>query len=353
MNYNDQNLVFDNEYYYSLYPDVAKAVKDSTFLDGEEHFLKHGQREGRKYQYRDKTKEAIEEQNPGWSGHLTLNGYVEPVRNQFVNMVDVPTEFRQVQDIEYPKGNKQPFEQYFCDKFKEIKPNTFRIYLPIFWTSYYVNNKYGQDASALKYLQTYLDTLDKTKKYFTIIQYDDGILNDISGLDILVYSMGCKKPGYYPLPLISQPLNNNPLPEYEKTIDFSFFGADTHPIRKQMVKAFGDSNVRLSDLSIDKYYDVLKKTRFALCPRGYGITSFRMFEAMALGCIPVYISNEFWEPFNLPFDYGIKLTPEQLPEAKKIILQADYNALKAKSKEVHEKYFVYSQCANAIIKTLT
>jgi hypothetical protein len=347
------DLIFDNEYYYSLYPDVAKAVKDRTFRDGEDHFKQHGEREGRKHRMRDHAKEAIEAQNPGWSKHLTLGEYVEPTRNMFVNMADVPMEFRQKQDPEYPNGNKEPFEQYFFRKFVELKPNTFRVYLPIFWTSYYVNNKYGSDESALKYLQTYLSTLDKSLKYFTILQYDDGILNDLSGLDILVYSMGCNKPGYYPLPLISQPLNNNPLPVYEKTIDFSFIGANTHPIRESLVKAHKSKYVNFNTLPISEYYDILKATKFALCPRGYGVASFRMYEAMALGCVPVYISDKFWEPFNLPFDYGIKISLERINDIPQILQKHDFEALRIKSKQVYEKYFVYSQCANAIIKTLT
>jgi hypothetical protein len=56
-------------------------------------------------------------------------------------------------------------------------------------------------------LQRFIDKLPKEKKYYTIVQYDDGILNDISGLDIIVYSMGCKKPGYYPIPLLSEKEN--------------------------------------------------------------------------------------------------------------------------------------------------
>ena len=38
---------FDNPAYLSMYPDVAAAVASGAFKDGEEHFLAHGQREGR------------------------------------------------------------------------------------------------------------------------------------------------------------------------------------------------------------------------------------------------------------------------------------------------------------------
>jgi hypothetical protein len=37
---------------------------------------------------------------------------------------------------------------------------------------------------------------------------------------------------------------------------------------------------------------------FALCPRGYGPTSFRLYEAMQMGCVPVYITDQAWLPFK-------------------------------------------------------
>jgi len=302
----------------------------------------------------ERIRNMIDKQNKGWSRHLTLypKNYVEPERTTTINMIETPNEFRTMH-FEYPHGNKTPFEHYFYQKFKEIKPATHRTYLPIFWTSYYVNNDYGQSEKAKKWLQQYIDSLDKTIQYFTIVQYDDGILNDLSGLDILVYSMGCKAPGYYPMPLISQPVNNNKQTESEKSIDYSFIGSNTHEIREQLIDELGNSDVMFAKIPIENYYNYLRKTKYALCPRGYGITSFRMAEAMAFGCVPVYISDEFWEPFNIPFDYGIKVRPHQIKQIPEIIKNADYPKLKARAREVYEKYFVYSSCFNAIIYTLT
>jgi hypothetical protein len=354
-----EEKIFDNDWYYEKYKDVANELKKGTvlFTDGEEHYHKYGKGEGRECHYQTRTKIAIEKTNPGWTKHLTLGDYKEETRNMFVNMVDVPLEFRQVQLIEYPKGNELPFEQYFYKKFLEIKPDTFRTYLPIFWTSYFVNNTVNKDKNSMLYLNTFLKSLDKKTKYFTIVQHDDGILANTEGLDILVYSMGCKKPGYYPIPLISQPLNNNnidPSSIKVKDIEYSFHGQDTHEIRKRLIKSLNNKHVQLKNLDIKEYYDILSRTKYALCPRGYGITSFRMFEAMAFGCVPVYISDDFWEPFNLAFtEYGIKIRPSQIDMIPEILATYDFNEMQAKCKQVYEKYFVYSQCFNGIVKTLT
>jgi hypothetical protein len=334
---------FDDEYYLNLYPDVEKAINKGLFNKAYDHYRDFGEKEGRKALF-----------------HLPLenkltNHVVSEIKKINTNLLIelVPEEFRPIQNIEYPEGNKIPFERYFTGKILELRPFTRRIYIPIHWTAYYVNHKYGTDKKAIIKLQTYIDSLDKDKQYFTIIQYDDGILNDVSSLDLLVYSMGCKKPGYYPIPLISQPLNNSPSEIENKPIAYSFSGLNNHPIRVDLIKALNNEYVCIKLLPIKKYYDILKKSVFALCPRGYGITSFRMFEAMHFGCIPVYISDDFWEPFNLPFtEYGIKILPEQIKDIPEILEKANIDELRRKGKEYYENYFVYSRCFDSIIKTL-
>ena len=105
-------------------------------------------------------------------------------------------------NVDYPPCNTTIFEEYFYNKFIENSEATDRIYIPIFWTSLYVNRSYGHGD--LSDIQNLLDNLDRNKKYFTIVQYDDNILNDLKDLDILIFAMG----GYgkykercYPIPL--------------------------------------------------------------------------------------------------------------------------------------------------------
>lgn len=351
-----EEIIFNEENYLIMYPDVARAVARGKFKTGYEHYLKYGKKEGRKFDLEGKLEDYIDKKNPNWSNHLTLKGYVEKPRIlNNINIVEVPEEFKQIQSVEYPKGNKIPFERYFEQCFNEERPETFRKYLPIHWTSYYVNNKYGKDKKALKRLQDFIDTLDKNDKYFTILQYDDKILNNINDLDILVYSMGNNTNGYYPIPLISQPLCSSPFDNnYSKYIEYSFVGANTHLIREQLVKELGESEfLNLKSIDYNEYIMMLKHSVFAICPRGYGVTSFRMFEAMAFGTIPVYVSDKFWEPFNIPFtEYGIKITPDQIKDIPKILKTVDVKKMQQKVEEYFKKYFVYSSCFENIIKTL-
>jgi hypothetical protein len=42
---------------------------------------------------------------------------------------------------------------------------------------------------------------------------------------------------------------------------------------------------------------------FALCPRGVGSTSYRFYEAMQLGVVPVLIADEDTRPFRKQIDW--------------------------------------------------
>jgi len=122
-----------------------------------------------------------------------------------------------------------------------------RTYLPIFWTSYYVNHNYGNDRRKIEELQSFIDSLDKSKKYFTLVQYDDGILNDLSKIDCKVFGMGG---GHwnYPLPLICQP---HPYSfTTHRDIFCNFMGSLTHPIRKNLLPHIKKAGYLVNTFSI-------------------------------------------------------------------------------------------------------
>jgi hypothetical protein len=50
---------------------------------------------------------------------------------------------------------------------------------------------------------------------------------------------------------------------------------------------------------VDEYANVLADTKFALCPRGRGASSMRLFEAMRVGCVPVVLADA-WVPPSGP-----------------------------------------------------
>jgi hypothetical protein len=61
-------------------------------------------------------------------------------------------------------------------------------------------------------------------------------------------------------------------------------------------------NVSKDDLK--KFVDITKRSIFSLCPRGYGRTSFRLYECIQLGSIPVYVFDDKWLPFENSVDWS-------------------------------------------------
>lgn len=272
-----------------------------------------------------------------------------------VGIVNVPSYFRPKAMFQYPPDNEIDFERWYFDNFRKENIRS-RIYLPIMWTAYLVKNNYGKSIRALKKLQEFINTLDTTKKYYTIVQYDDGPVVDLSGIDIKVYSMS-GKPMDYPLPLISMPHH------YEFDIDrdifASFVGRKTHPIRSKMMEALNGKReyyISSNQHSLHDYCKILSRSVFGLCPRGYGINSFRVQECLQYGAIPVIISDELFYPHGVQsYHYGVLVQPKdisKLDESLKNISNQLVEELQSQTQYIYESFFTYKQTKKLILSSL-
>lgn len=249
-------------------------------------------------------------------------------------LVQVPKQLLPNQNSRYPSDNAHTFERWFMDMYRAPDART-RLYLPIQWTALYCNGRYGQDKSVIQNVQAFLKTLDTSKKYYTIVQYDDGILNDLTGLDIKVLGMSGGHVDY-PLPLLCMPHTTVQL---ANDLVANFVGNNTHPIRAEMMKELkGRPRYYLSNVHhpLPDYCQYIARSLFTLAPRGYGPTSFRIMEAIHAGSVPVYISDKHLLPFNLPFNYGLLLQPGD--DIGTAIATADYPVLKANLKKVMDLF---------------
>jgi hypothetical protein len=101
---------------------------------------------------------------------------------------------------------------------------------------------------------------------------------------------------------------------HDRDLLFSFVGASTHPVREQV---FGlqhpDGLVERTegyvfwsqdheDARRKAFRSAMGRSQFALCPRGHGTSSFRLYEAMAAGVAPVIVADEWVPPAGLPWD---------------------------------------------------
>lgn len=254
--------------------------------------------------------------------------------------------------VAYPPNNAIIFEEWFSENYSGCQ--TDRELIPAWFTSFWVNNNYGNDLRMKQEMQEFVDGLDRGKKWFCITQYDDSVLIDFKDLDVFRFEMS--KPIGVGMPLLCQP---NPYKFYtDKKWIANFVGSKTHPIRDSAEKLMGNNGYYISfeHHSIETYCRILHESMFTLCYRGYGLNSFRCVEAMQYGSIPVYISDQHINPFDLDFnEYGVLVNESDKDNIHEILTSLSPIEIINKQdrlKEVYESNYTYEGAKNQIIKHL-
>lgn len=265
----------------------------------------------------------------------------------------VPLQFKPKQINLYPEDNKFEFEWWLKEN---LKPGELigkeRTYLPIMWTAYWCNNGYGKKDKQKLALQGFIDNLPRDRKYFSIVQYDDGPMVDFKDLDIKIFGMSGGRIDY-PIPLLCCP-HKYEFPHAKKDIFCSFVGSDTHPIRRELVKEFEgkkDCYVTFKKLPLKEYCEVLARSVFALSPRGYGFSSFRICESIHYSAIPVYVSDSFVLPYNELFA-GVDVDRKNIQglhsELKRLNPEAYYDLFI----DCNRKKYTYAGCKQKIMENI-
>ena len=179
-------------------------------------------------------------------------------------------------------------------------------FLPIFWTRYWVQNKYGKEG--MDQMRAELDRLKlDEEKLFTVCQYDDGPSVDLFFGKGLFLASRQTELGE-DIPLLATPLPKMIQTRKPKRILLSFSGrTSTHEIRTKMMEELGNlPSVKISNQNISTraYYQALISSYIALAPRGYGGSSFRFFEAMQVATVPALIGNLDTRPFKEYIDWN-------------------------------------------------
>lgn len=220
-----------------------------------------------------------------------------------------------------------------------------RIFIPVSWTTVYVENKTVG-------LQEALNSLNPDLKYFVVAQHDDFPLHQLPA-DTKIFSASQHTPkDIIPIPVICSPIGKT---VKEKDILVSFVGSITHPIREKVINTCHSIDDfyfsakswsgTVDKSSLDKFIYITSRSRFTLCPRGYGNTSFRLYECMQLGSIPVYISDDFCLPWKDEIDWSefcVLVHESEIDNLKNILYRINdmnYNKMIDRISTIYNKYF--------------
>ena len=268
----------------------------------------------------------------------------------------------EVKDIYPPFLSGELFETYFYYYVQKHHPKLARSYINVSWTNLYCNSQFkGIPYNSIK-LQQELDVLPENGRYFTIVQFDEGIRHRIPKNTVV---FGCCA-GEIPIPLTYEnPELFSSIKKKswnEKNILCSFLGKPTHSLRQKVynyVKQFPDYFYHVPG-NYDKkmYINKCVDSKFCLAPRGFGRSSFRFFEVLKFGSIPVYIwDDKNWSPFKNLIDYSRLCITLNIADIDKLdgilrsITKEQYEQMLA----YHEKIkhlFTYDGMCQEIIRTV-
>jgi len=261
-------------------------------------------------------------------------------------------------------------EEYFYQYYKEQKTDfdaTGYTLIPVFWTNLYLAN-YPNNI-----IQQYIDSLPPGK-YFTVCQFDDGIQENLPK-DTINFVAGGNKKGI-PIPLICSSIPQQFItPSVSKDIFCSFVGTtlnnEKYKCRLKLYEYYKDDqdfyftpkrewSRSVNQNQLKEFCDITQRSQFTLCPRGYGLQSFRLYEAMQLNSIPVFVYDKFFFPFDnfVECDWNsfcVLINEIQIPDLKKIlknITQEKQEEMLRKGKEIYLKYFTMEGMCYNILRTL-
>jgi glycosyltransferase involved in cell wall biosynthesis len=158
-----------------------------------------------------------------------------------------------------------------------------------------------------------------------------------------------------PNPLISEP-----------EFLFSFLGRiSTHPIRKAVL-ALDKKNTPCLDVTngprrfpdfhfSQTYFSLIKRSKFVLCPRGFGASTIRIFEAMRYGRVPVIISDQWQPPVAIPWkEFGIRVPENEVNSIPRLLhgLEEKANAMGKLAQNVYDSYFGSSVFLDRLLSSL-
>ncbi|CAN6203262.1 unnamed protein product [Urochloa humidicola] len=144
-----------------------------------------------------------------------------------------------------------------------------------------------------------------------------------------------------------------PSPSHRPILAF-FAGGNHGPVRPSLLahwKGKGLPDVQVSEYLPRggvSYTEMMRRSRFCLCPGGYEVASPRLAEAIYLGCVPVVVDDgEYALPFADVLDWGkfaVRLRVADVPRLREVleaVSPRQYIRMQRRVREVRRHFMVH------------
>ncbi len=281
-----------------------------------------------------------------------------------IHILPFSTKFQPDKAIHYPAHSdghevEQDFFEFLLKNKDLLTDNHLEAdwhYLPAYWTRWHVTHDYGQAGLSELQQEVNRQIVDDSRT-FTICQYDDGPLVNLGSATVFLASR--KSDTGIDIPLLSTP-HKKPFFKPSKKYLASFIGRiSTHTIRDDMFTELRNrKDVYIFDghKTTDYFIKQTISSDIALCPRGYGGSSFRFFEAMNLGVPPFLIGDIDTRPFKKWINWDeISFYAKSALELNGILDSISTNELRSMGKRVSAVYkakFAFQKWCSYVLKEL-
>jgi hypothetical protein len=123
---------------------------------------------------------------------------------------------------------------------------------------------------------------------------------------------------------------------------------DNHPVRRRLLELGADAafSIEHCDTGLTRtestYAEDLLCGKFVLCPRGLGASTFRVFEAMRLGRVPVVISDAWLEPPGVRWkDFIVRVAEANVAAIPRLLcaIEPDWRQMAQMARQAWERNF--------------
>jgi hypothetical protein len=177
----------------------------------------------------------------------------------------------------------------------------------------------------------------------------------------------CRSAGYIARITQNEAIQYDPAPR-NRTWLYSFFGEANSPVRRALLScAHPNGLVRdttgarlwqmqpgaAREMFTTKYAEAIRNSQFVLCPAGHGPATYRLFETMEMGRVPVVLSDDWVAPPGPPWkEFSIRIPERHANEVATILKEFSdrHENMGLRARLAWEQWFAKPVCFHRLVE---